>query len=189
MSSMTSMAASMPVGGSTRLRQRMCRSIAPALLPSIYAAVDELHGDPPKETVAATDSSTLDSNQVAVREFLEVFSTGDVDGILARLHDDATWWVSGRMEGFSGEKSKEEMGKLLAGVTDVYVGGALKLTPTSVGADGDRVFVEADGHAELKNGRVYEPQSAFVFRLDDSGLITSIREYLDTQHAHAIFFS
>lgn len=138
--------------------------------------------------MAATHSSTLERNRETVREFLEVFSTGDVDGILARLDDAATWWISGSL-GFSGEKSKAEMGQILAGVTEAYVGGALKLTPTSFGADGDRVFVEADGHAELHNGRVYSPKSAFVFTVGGDGLITSIREYLDTQHAHATFFA
>jgi ketosteroid isomerase-like protein len=111
----------------------------------------------------STSTSTTEQNKVTVKEFLEVFSTGDVDGILERLQDDATWWISGSLEGMSGTKSKEEMGALLGGVTTIYKGGALPLAPVSMVAEGDRVAVEAEGRAELTNGRVYEPKSAFVF--------------------------
>jgi ketosteroid isomerase-like protein len=135
--------------------------------------------------VTAT-STTAEQNKSIVAEFLEVFSGGDVPGILERLHDDATWWVSGSIEGFAGTKSKEEMGKLLEGVVTVYKKGALRLTPIAMVAEGARVAVEAEGYAELTNGRVYQPQSAFVFELAD-GKIRSVREYIDTLHAHEIF--
>jgi uncharacterized protein len=137
--------------------------------------------------VTAT-TTTVEQNKSIVAEFLEVFSTGDVPGILERLHDDATWWVSGKLEGFAGTKSKQETGKLLEGVVTVYKEGALRLTPLEMIAEDDRVVVEAEGYAELNNGRVYNPQSAFVFRIAD-GKIKSIKEYLDTQHAHDIFFA
>jgi ketosteroid isomerase-like protein len=137
--------------------------------------------------VTAT-TTTVEQNKSIVAEFLEVFSTGDVPGILERLHDDATWWVSGKLEGFAGTKSKQEMGKLLEGVVTVYKEGALRLTPLEMIAEDDRVVVEAEGYAELNNGRVYNPQSAFVFRIAD-GKIKSVKEYLDTQHAHDIFFA
>jgi ketosteroid isomerase-like protein len=137
--------------------------------------------------VTAT-TTTVEQNKSIVAEFLEVFSTGDVPGILERLHDDATWWVSGKLEGFAGTKSKQEMGNLLEGVVTVYKEGALRLTPLEMIAEDDRVVVEAEGYAELNNGRVYNPQSAFVFRIAD-GKIKSIKEYLDTQHAHDIFFA
>jgi ketosteroid isomerase-like protein len=135
-------------------------------------------------TVTQTDA---EQNTAIVREFLEVFSTGDVPGVLDRLDDSATWWVSGKIEGFAGTKSKADMGKLLESVVPVYKGGALKITPLQIIAAGDRVAVEAEGYAELNNGRVYNPQSSFFFKLAD-GKITEVREYLDTQHAHEIFF-
>jgi ketosteroid isomerase-like protein len=136
--------------------------------------------------MAATDQTTT-PNKAVVAEFLEVFSSGDVPGILDRLAEDATWWVSGKTEGFAGTKSKEEMGKLLEGVVTVYKGGALRLTPGDMIAEGDRVVVEVEGYAELNNGRVYNPQSVWVLDVQ-GGKITRIKEYLDTQHAHEVFF-
>jgi uncharacterized protein len=141
-----------------------------------------------EERAVTTTNTTAELNKAIVAEFLDVFSTGDVPGILERLHDDATWWVSGKIEGFAGTKSKEEMGKLLEGVVTVYKEGALRITPIEMIAEGDRVAVEAEGYAELSNGRVYSPRSAFVFEIAD-GKIRSVREYLDTQHAHDIFFA
>ncbi|HTT31593.1 MAG TPA: nuclear transport factor 2 family protein [Solirubrobacteraceae bacterium] len=136
-------------------------------------------------TVTKTDA---EQNTATVREFLEVFSTGNVPGILDRLDDDATWWVSGKTEGFAGTKTKDEMGKLLESVVPVYKGGALKITPLQIVAAGDWVAVEAESYAELTNGRVYNPQTSFFFRLGN-GRITEVREYLDTQHAYEIFFA
>jgi uncharacterized protein len=137
---------------------------------------------------AVTADNDTEQNKTIVKEFLEVFSTGDVPGIVDRLHDDATWWVSGKIEGFAGSKSKEEMGKLLEGVVTVYKGGALRLTPIQMIAEGNQVAVEAEGYAELNNGRVYNPQSAFMFEIAD-GKIKQVKEYLDTQHAYEIFFA
>jgi ketosteroid isomerase-like protein len=138
-------------------------------------------------TVAVTDPTT-EQNKSIVREVLEVFSTGDVPGILDRLHDDATWWVSGKVEGFAGTRTKAEMGTLLEGVVALYKQGALRLTPLEMVAEGDRVVVEAEGYAELNNGRVYNPQSVLIFQIA-GGKVKSVKEYLDTQHASDVFFA
>jgi ketosteroid isomerase-like protein len=133
-------------------------------------------------------AQSLDQNKATVEEFLKVFSTGSVPAILERLHPEATWWISGKGEGFAGSKSKAEMGAVLESVTTLYKDGALRLTPVSMIAEGDRVFVEAEAYGELNNGRVYNPQTAFVFEMAD-GLITHVKEYLDTQHAQDVFFA
>ena len=137
--------------------------------------------------MAATQTTT-EQNKAIVREFLEVFSRGDVPAILERLDDDATWWVSGKVEGFAGSRSKAEMGQLLESVVALYKDGALRLTPVEMTAEGDRVVVEAEGYAELANGRVYSPQSVLIFEIAD-GKVKRVREYLDTQHAVDVFFA
>jgi ketosteroid isomerase-like protein len=139
--------------------------------------------------VTTASSSTTEQNKKAVAEFLEVFSTGDVDGIAERMRDDATWWVGGTMEGLSGTYSKEEMRKLLSGVTTVYKGGALRITPVSMIAEGNLVAVEAEGYAELHDDRVYDPKSHFVFEVADDGKIARVKEYFDTQLAYLTFLA
>ena len=137
----------------------------------------------------ATDApSTTERNKGVVREFYRVFSTGNVADILALMRDDATYWVSGSVQGFSGTKTKAQLAEVLAGVGKLYVGGSLRLAPTTLIAEGEWVFAEASGRAELRNGRVYEPHSAWVFHVED-GRIVEIREFIDTKHSYDVFLS
>lgn len=132
--------------------------------------------------------TSTEDNKAAVTRFLEVFSEGNVEKILDGLTDDVTWWVSGRLEGMSGSYDKAGFGKLIGGVADVYK-APLRITPTSMVAEGTKVAVEADSYAELKDGRVYDPRCHFLFEVADDGRIAAVHEYLDTKHAYDIFFA
>ena len=132
--------------------------------------------------------TSTDDTKGAVAHFLEIFSDGDVEKTLAALTDDVTWWVSGKLEGMSGSYDKAGFGQLIGGVGDVYV-EPLRITPISMVAEGDRVAVEADSYAQLKDGRVYDPRCHFLFRVAADGRIAEVHEYLDTQHAKDIFFA
>ncbi|HEY5856640.1 MAG TPA: nuclear transport factor 2 family protein [Aldersonia sp.] len=132
--------------------------------------------------------TTPEQNIEIANNFAKVFSTGDVDGILDCLHPDATYWVSGQIEGMSGSYDKERFGELLRGVTSIYKEGALQITPTSAIAQGDRVAVEAQSYGELTNGRIYRNQYHFVFDIAD-GKIIHVKEYMDTKHTYDIFYS
>jgi hypothetical protein len=125
-------------------------------------------------------------NKKLVQDFLEVFSRGDVAGIVARLHPDATWWVSGTMNGLSGTYTRQQMAELLKGVTALYKQGALRITPSSMLAEDNAVAVEAESYAELNNGRVYNNRYHFLFEVAD-GKILKVKEYMDTQHAFDTF--
>jgi ketosteroid isomerase-like protein len=129
-----------------------------------------------------------ENSKAAVTRFLEIFSEGNVEKTLAALTDDVTWWVSGKLEGMSGSYDKEGFGRLIGGVADVYV-TPLRITPRSMVAEGNRVAVEADSFAELKDGRVYDPRCHFLFEVADDGRIALVHEYLDTKHAYDIFFA
>ncbi|SNT45221.1 nuclear transport factor 2 family protein [Rhodococcoides kyotonense] len=132
--------------------------------------------------------TTTDQNIELANNFAKVFSTGDVEQILATLHPDATYWVSGGIEGMSGVYDKAGLGALLSGVTTVYENGALEVTPTSAIAQGDKVAVEATSYAKLNNGKIYQNQYHFLFEIRD-GQIFSVKEYMDTKHAFDIFYS
>lgn len=125
--------------------------------------------------------------EAIVADFFETFSRGDVDGVLAAMTDDATWWVSGGLEGMSGTYDKESFGPLLRGATALYVGGALEITPTSMIWAGDKVAVEAHGLAAMTSGRVYSPRYHFLIEVAD-GKVRRVREYMDTMHAWETFF-
>ena len=126
------------------------------------------------------------SPKEVVREFFAVFSTGDVEKILECLTEDATWWVAGSIPHMSGENSKSALGKVLRQAVTLYRGNALRITPSSLIAEGNSVAVEAEGYAELNDGRAYVNQ--YHFRIEVKGnRIQRVREYSDTQHMLATF--
>jgi ketosteroid isomerase-like protein len=131
-------------------------------------------------------SSVEDDNRKIITEFMEVFSSGDVDGILSYLSDSATWWVAGNIPGISGTKDKAAFGEMLSGISEATTTGAIRLTPLGITAEGDRVAVETESYTELKNGRVYNNLYHFLFEVRD-GKIESVKEYLDTEHTTAVF--
>ena len=131
---------------------------------------------------------STEENKAAVNRFLAIFAEGDVENILAELTDDARWWVSGKLDGMSGWYDKSGFGELIGGVADAYV-DPLKITPISMVAEGNKVAVEADSYAQLRDGRVYNPRCHFLFEVATDGRISGVHEYLDTLHAHDIFFA
>jgi ketosteroid isomerase-like protein len=135
----------------------------------------------------AADTVAL-ANKAIVADFLATFSRGDVTGVLHRMADDATWWVSGTIAGMSGTYEKKTFGALLQGVKTVYKTGAMQFEPKSMIAEGPFVAVEAASHALLNNGRVYNNQYHLLFEIRD-GKVLRVKEYMDTQHAYATFFA
>lgn len=130
--------------------------------------------------------SSVPVSKDVVGNFLATFSTGDVDAILACMTDDATWWVSGQVPGMSGTNTKQALGELLREVKPLYVGGALRIEPFSMVAEGDKVAVEAVSRADLVGGRRYRNEYHFLFTVAD-GRIAAVKEYSDTQHMLEIF--
>lgn len=128
-----------------------------------------------------------EGNKAIVADFFETFSKGDVPGVIDRMHDDGSWWVSGAIEGMSGTYPKAMLAELLDGARALYREGALRITPISMIAEGDRVAVEATSFATMEDGRVYANSYHFLVTLRD-GKIATVREYMDTIHARETFF-
>lgn len=116
-----------------------------------------------------------------VRHFLETFSQGDVDAVMALLTDDATWWVAGRIDGMSGTNDRPALDALLRQVKPLYREGALRITPTSMIAESNLVACEAHSHATMQDGREYANMYHFLFEVSGKR-IRRVREYSDTHH-------
>jgi ketosteroid isomerase-like protein len=56
------------------------------------------------------------------------------------------------------------------------------LKVTGVTAEGDKVAVEAESHANMKSGKTYQNKYHFLITIQD-GKIQAVKEYLDTAHA------
>jgi ketosteroid isomerase-like protein len=131
-----------------------------------------------------TDVKT--SKQVAARLF-ELFSTGDIDGVMDLFADDATWWLPGRPGQLPvvGTRTKAQIGRLFQAMTQA-LDGPLKMTVKSAIAEGDEVAMEVESLGHLKNGRIYNQHYHFRI-IVRAGRIAAVREYLDTLHVHDVW--
>lgn len=128
--------------------------------------------------------SDIEHNKQTVRRFFEVFSSGDVAATMALMTDDATWWVAGSMP-ISGTYDKAAFTTLLSGVASACEGGAIRIVPGTMTAEGDRVAVEAESLATLNNGRRYNNHYHFLVTVRGER-IAGVKEYLDTMHTQAV---
>jgi uncharacterized protein len=126
-------------------------------------------------------------NKAVAHRFFERFSLSDIDGALATMTDDATWWIPGKKDRSpsAGLYPKERIGRLFHRMVSALENG-LKMTVVSCIAEGDHVALELVSSGDLKNGRKYRQEYHMLMRFRD-GKILSVREYLDTQHANDIW--
>ena len=129
---------------------------------------------------------SVEENKKIAAAFFENMSTGNGAAVLNALADTATWWVAGNFA-LSGTKTKQQFAELLGGVGN-KVDGPLTIKTTGVTAEGDRVAVEAESHARMKNGKVYQNKYHFLLEIRD-GKIQAVKEYMDTTHAAEVLFS
>lgn len=125
---------------------------------------------------------SLESNKQLVATFLAHFGRKDVQGALAMMSADATWWIGSKPELFPlcGLKTKAEIGALLEDLVPTTRDG-LAITPSGMLAEGPFVACEAESLGVLGNGRTYNNQYHFLFEIRD-GSIAAVKEYLDTMH-------
>jgi ketosteroid isomerase-like protein len=135
------------------------------------------------------EAVNTDRNKATAQRFFELFSASDLEGVMALMTDDATWRIPGKKEltPTAGVYTKERIGRLFRRMLDNLTGG-LRMTVLSSLAEGDRVALEVVSSGDLKNGREYRQEYHFVMEFRD-GKICAVREYLDTQHAHAVWIA
>jgi len=129
---------------------------------------------------------SIEDNKRVVLGLFENLSAGKGDAVLGALADSATWWVQGKFP-LSGTKNKKEFAELV-GQLGANIDGGLRVTPKGITAEGDRVAVEAESYAKMKNGKTYQNTYHFLFTVRD-GKIQAVKEYLDTMHANEVLCS
>jgi ketosteroid isomerase-like protein len=130
---------------------------------------------------------SAERNKAVARRLFERFTASDIPGVMALMTDGATWRIPGKKEltPTAGVYSRKNIEKLFRRMLEALEGG-LRMTATSVIAEGDKVAVEAVSEGDLKNGRRYRQEYHFLLEFRD-GRISAVREYLDTQHAHDVW--
>ena len=127
----------------------------------------------------------LEDNKKVVLAYFADRSAGNPRA-LDHFADSATWTVMAKGP-MGGTKSKAEFAQIIAQSTARFE-APIKLTVTGITAEGERVAVEAQGYAKLKNGKTYENLYHFLFIVRD-GKIQAGKEYCDFHYAQGVFSS
>jgi ketosteroid isomerase-like protein len=128
-----------------------------------------------------------ETNRTSAIELFERFTAGDLDGVFARMTDDATWRIPGKPElsRAAGVYDRARMRRLFERMLAQLTAG-LEMTVVGTVAEGDRVSIEVESSGDLRNGRQYRQQYHFLMTFRD-GRIASVHEYLDTHHAYEVW--
>jgi len=124
-----------------------------------------------------------EANEVKIRQFYDLITKGE-DGHAAQvLADDLVWKevATSRPMTLTKEQVMHGFGRLRAG----FVGGKLRMTVSGCIAEGNKVAVELESHAETKVGKAYNNKyhAVWEFRGDK---VREVRSYSDTAHAMAV---
>lgn len=131
---------------------------------------------------------TEDNRRTAIA-FFQRYDAGDIPGVLDLMSEDITYWLAGKpgSNATAGARTKAEMADIFRRMGNAMT-GRLRMTVKGTVAEGDKVAVEAVSRGELRNGRVYEQEYHVLFTLRD-GRIAAAREYMDTAHVQAIWYT
>ena len=120
-----------------------------------------------------SDARTRANRETALR-FIERLGAGVLDDAL--LVDDPRWWVPGL-----GTVGREDFEGFVRGFHGLCAAPP-RMTIVGVTAEGDRVAVEAECEAELRDGVRYRNTYHFLLEFED-GKIKLAKEYNDTRHS------
>jgi uncharacterized protein len=132
--------------------------------------------------------TSVESHKAIALEFYKRFSVSDIEGVLATMTEDATFWIAGKAQGNapSGSLTKPQIKAVFLAMLGRLKSG-LKMTVNSMVAEGNSVALEVVSYGELSDGHIYDQQYHALMQMRD-GKIASIREYLDTQHVRDAWF-
>jgi len=128
--------------------------------------------------------SDLEKNKATILKFFDEAEHNGIVRALDLVADDATWWVLGRPP-LEGTYTKPEITRVLLKVMESIEGG-WKFNIKAVTAEDDRVAVESENEAKLRNDTIYHGYYHCLFTVRD-GRIRQIKEYLDTQYVHELY--
>lgn len=136
--------------------------------------------------MSASFQTPAELNKHVVLQAYAALKAGDVAGYFDRMTDDVTVTYFGNHRFTGTYRGKADIMANYVPPLLARLEGPIKITVTNAIAEGDQVFVEAQGEARTKDGLDYNNLYGIVLRLRD-GKIAAIREYMDTELTKAIF--
>lgn len=131
----------------------------------------------------------IEENRHIATEFFRRYDRGDIPGALDLMAEDITYWLAGKpgSNATAGGHTKAEMAGIFQRMAE-RLEGPLRMTVKGTVAEGDKVAVEAESYGQLRNGRVYNQEYHVLFTIRE-GRIAAAREYMDTAHVDAVWYT
>ena len=127
------------------------------------------------------------ANEQLVLDFFDVLSSGNLEALRAFFHDNSVWQP--KVKGIAGAGEHVGMAIIdlfLAPVRGMFEAGDPKVTVTNLFSDGDIVGVESYSTGKTMDGKLYENDYAWVFRVSN-GKIDRLHEYMDSHYTAKLF--
>ena len=131
--------------------------------------------------------TAANANEQLVLDFFDVLSSGDLEALRAFFHDKSVWQP--KVKGIAGAGEHVGMAIIdlfLAPVRGMFEAGDPKVTVTNLFSDGDIVGVESYSTGKTMDGKLYENDYAWVFRVSN-GKIDRLHEYMDSHYTAKLF--
>ena len=122
------------------------------------------------------------SNLEIVMQLFADYLAGNVPAVMAVMADDVTWIEPGAPQvpfggTYKGHAGVGEMFGLEAKLLEVT-----SFSPDKYFADGDMVVVLGTDSANvIATGKAYASSWAMAFTLNDTGMVTNVQTYMDTE--------
>jgi ketosteroid isomerase-like protein len=131
---------------------------------------------------------SIEQNKELVRNFFAAMGRGDRQALAAMLAEDARWVIPQAAPAHAGTHIGREhiLDIMLGSIPKIFVPGTNRLDIHALIAEGDYVAAPARVTATTPQGRQYDNQYVFIFRMA-GGVIAEFHEHLDTRYAAAFF--
>lgn len=127
------------------------------------------------------------ANEQLVLEFFEVLSSGDLERLRGYFHDESVWHPKVKNIAGAGEhRGMDIIDLFLAPVRGMFEAGDPKVHVTHLFSDGETVGVESHSTGTTMDGKIYENDYAWVFRITN-GKIDRLHEYMDSHYTAQLF--
>ena len=124
-------------------------------------------------------------NKQLIRDAFDAWSRGDGRAFFKLVADDVRWTVTGSTPISRTYNSKRDFRTALSAMGE-HLATELKVVVHDVIADGDKVAVQFESHAQGKNGTAYDQKYCWMLRLAD-GKVREVIAYLDTELVTRLF--
>jgi len=131
--------------------------------------------------------TAANANEQLVLDFFEVLSSGDLEKLRGYFHEHSVWEPKVKNIAGAGEHVGQDIIDLfLAPVREMFEPGDPKVHVTHLFSDGGTVGAESYSTGKTLDGKVYENDYAWVFRVSN-GKIDRLHEYMDSHYTAKLF--